>query len=164
MLYIHSSACIYICVLLIKLLLDFDTAVFDATLPTTTSIIRGETEEERAEALAKTGKLASAGNMYRYLGSMMYNSKELLLARSIARENKHKEVQEREDREAEKEMALFKIRLTRPTLSSKRVARSCARSRNLSSRRSCASSATWRRRWGILTPNTAGATRRRKSE
>ena len=93
--------------MLIKLLLGFDTAVFDATLPTTTSIIRGETEEERAEALAKTGKLASAGNMYRYLGSMMYNSKELLLARSIARENKHKEVQEREDREEEKEMALF---------------------------------------------------------
>ena len=45
--------------------------------------------------------------MYRYLGSMMYNSAELFLARKIARENKRREEQERDDREEEKEMALF---------------------------------------------------------
>lgn len=90
--YTHGSACTDICVLSIKLLLDFDTALFDATLPTTSSIIRGETEEEWAEALTKTGKLALAGNMYRYCGSMMYTSAALLLACKIALENKHKEV------------------------------------------------------------------------
>ena len=95
------------CVTLIKLLLGFDTAMFDVTMATTTSIIRGKTEEERVEALSKTGKLALVGNMYRYLGLMMYNSAELLLAHKIARENKHKEEQERDDREEEKEMALF---------------------------------------------------------
>jgi len=108
---------------MIKLLSGFDTAVFDATLPTTTSIIRVETEKEQAEAPSKTGKLASTGNMYRYLGSMMYNSAELLLTRKIARENKRREEQERDDRKEEKEMALFK-KATRPTSSSRRAARS----------------------------------------
>ena len=61
--------------------------IFDATLSPTTSIIRGEAEEELAQSLAKTGELASAGNMYvslRYLGNMMYNSAELLFACKIA--------------------------------------------------------------------------------
>ena len=38
---------------------------------------------------------------------MMYNSAELLLTRKIARENKCMEEQERDDREEEKEIALF---------------------------------------------------------
>ena len=86
----------------------FDTAVFDATLPTTTSIIRGETEEERAQALAKRGKLASAGNMFCFLGNMMYNSKELILARKVARENKAKEDQVKVDKAKDREIALFR--------------------------------------------------------
>ena len=85
----------------------FCTTVFDATLPTTASIIRGETEEGRAQDLTKTGKLASAGNMFRYLGNMMYNSAELFLSRQIARENKEKEQQEKVDRAKEKEIAFY---------------------------------------------------------
>ena len=92
----------------LNILPGFDTAVFNATLPTTTSIIRGQTEEEQAEQLAKTGKVASAGNMYRYLGSMMYNSKELLLAREIARKKKQEEQQEKIDKAKEKEAELFR--------------------------------------------------------
>ena len=45
--------------------------------------------------------------MYRYLGSMMYNSEELLLAREIARRNKEQEEQEKVDKAKEKEMALY---------------------------------------------------------
>ena len=86
----------------------FDTAVFDATLPTTTSIIRGETAAERAEQLAKTGKVAVAGNIYRCLGSMMYNSEELLLARKIARKNKEDAERAKLDKKKEKEAALYK--------------------------------------------------------
>ena len=82
--------------------------MFDATLPTTTSIIRGETAEERAEHLAKTGKTASASNIYRYLGLMMYNSKELLRAREIARETKEQEQQDKVDMAKEKEASLFR--------------------------------------------------------
>ena len=44
------------CVLLIKLRLGSDTAVFDATLPTTISIIQGETKEEQVEALGREDK------------------------------------------------------------------------------------------------------------
>ena len=58
--------------------------------------------------LAKTGKTASAGNMYRYLGSMMYNSEELLLAREIARKNKEEQERQKIDKAKEKEMALYK--------------------------------------------------------
>ena len=58
--------------------------------------------------LAKTGKTASAGNMYRYLGSMMYNSEELLLARGIARKNKEEQERQKIDKAKEKEMALYK--------------------------------------------------------
>ena len=57
---------------------DFCTAVFEATLPTTTSIIRGKIEEEQAQALAKRGKLASEGNMFHFLGSMMYKDGEFI--------------------------------------------------------------------------------------
>ena len=96
----HLASCLFAS-------LGYDTAVFDATLPTTTSIIRGQTEEERARELAKTGRVAAAGNMFRFLGSMMYNSAELLLARQIARENKEKEQQEKVDRAKEKEIALY---------------------------------------------------------
>ena len=71
-------------------------------------IIRGETAAERAEQLAKTGKTASAGNMYRYLGSMMHNSEELLLAMQIARRNKEDKEQEKVGKAKEKEIALYK--------------------------------------------------------
>ena len=81
--------------------------MFDAILPTTTSIISGETTEERAQALAKTGRVASAGNVYRFLGSMMYNSAELLLARKIGHENKLKKQQHQADKEKEYSMTLF---------------------------------------------------------
>ena len=64
-------------------------------MPTTTSIVRGQTEKERARELAKTGRVASAGNMFRLLGSMMYDGPDLLLARKIARENKEKEQHKR---------------------------------------------------------------------
>ena len=64
-------------------------------------------EEERARELAKTGRAASAGNMFCLLGSMMYNGAELLLARKIAHENKEKEQQEKVDRAKEKELALY---------------------------------------------------------
>ena len=84
----------------------FCTAVFDTTVSTTTSIIRGTTEKERAQSLAKTGKLASVGNMYHYLGSMLYNGAELLLAHKIARQNKEKDEQEKPDKAKEKEAAL----------------------------------------------------------
>ena len=66
-------------------------------------MIRGKTVEERAQALAKSGKTASAGGMFRYLGSMMYNGEELLLARKIQREMKAKERQDEIDK-ADKEM------------------------------------------------------------
>ena len=79
----------------------------DATLPTTTSIIRGETTGERAQALAKTGRVASAGNVYQFLGLMMYNSAELLLAQKIAREIKLTEQQDRAGKEEEVSLRLF---------------------------------------------------------
>ena len=48
--------------------------------------------EERARHLAKLGRVASAGAMFRFLGTMMYNSEDMLLARKIVREEKEKEV------------------------------------------------------------------------
>ena len=68
--------------------------MFDAILPTTASIIRSKTTEEQAQALAKTVKVVSAGNAYQFLRSVMYTRAELLLARTIARENKLKEQQD----------------------------------------------------------------------
>jgi len=59
----------------------FKVDAFDAVLPTTTPLVRESTEHERAKKLAKTGKTASAGGIFRHLGSMVYNSEELLLAR-----------------------------------------------------------------------------------
>ena len=46
--------------------------------------------------------------MYRFLGTMMYNSKELLRAREIARENKAKEDQVKVDKAKDKEIAFFR--------------------------------------------------------
>lgn len=85
----------------------YDTTVFDATLPTTTAIIRGETVEERAQQLAKSGRTASAGGMFRFLGSMLYNGEELLRAREIQRENKQKDLQDKEDKEQQEMETLF---------------------------------------------------------
>ena len=79
----------------------------DATLPTTTSIIRGETTGERAQALAKTGRVASADNVYQFLGLMMCNSAELLLAQKIARKIKLTEQQDRAGKEEEVSLRLF---------------------------------------------------------
>ena len=95
------------CHIFTNALLVFDTSVFDASLPTTSCIIRGQTVEERAEALAKSGKVASAGNVWRFLGSMMYNSEEMLLARKIAREIRANERRERESAQADAETALL---------------------------------------------------------
>ena len=43
--------------------LGYDTAVFNANLPTTSCIIRCETTEEPAQALAKPGRMALAGTV-----------------------------------------------------------------------------------------------------
>ena len=85
----------------------FEVSVFDATLPTTSCSLRGETMEERARQLAKSGRVASAGAMFRFLGTMMYNSEDMLLARKIAREEKEKEVQEKDDAEENHAIDLF---------------------------------------------------------
>ena len=61
----------------------YDISVFDASLPTTSCTVRGETMEERARALAKSGRVASAGGMFRFLGTTMYNSEDMLCARNI---------------------------------------------------------------------------------
>ena len=79
--------------------LGYNTAVFDANFPTTSCIIRGKTTEERAQALAKTGRLVSAGTVWRFLGTLVYNGKHMLRAREIAQENRTRESQEKEDEE-----------------------------------------------------------------
>jgi len=81
------------------LTLGYDTAVFDANLPTTSCIIRGETTEERAQALAKTGRLASAGTVWRFLGTSVYNGEDMLRAREITQENRMRGNQEKDDKE-----------------------------------------------------------------
>ena len=91
----------------VHLSLGFDTAVFDATLPTTTAIIRGQTGEERSQALAKSGKTASAGNMWRYLGHLIYNSEDMLRAREIAREMAASKRKEKADAQEERDVALL---------------------------------------------------------
>jgi len=63
--------------------------------------------EERAQALVKTGRVASAGNVYRLPGLVVYNSAELHLARKVARKNKLKEQQDRVDEEEELSLGLF---------------------------------------------------------
>ena len=70
------------------------------------SIMRGKTAEEWAQKLTKSDKVASAGNMYRYLGWTMYSSKGLILARKISCENKKKDKQDKIDKAKEKEIAL----------------------------------------------------------
>ena len=81
--------------------------MFDSDLPTMTPLIRGETMEERARDLAKSGKTASAGGMFRFLGSMMYNSEEMILARKYAREAAEDERQKKEDKIDSGMAALF---------------------------------------------------------
>ena len=76
-----------------------NTDVFDAALPTTSPLIRGQTVEEHARNLEKSGKTSSAGGMFRFLGNMMYNGEEMLLARKIAREENANKEQEKIDRE-----------------------------------------------------------------
>ena len=61
-------------------------SVFDAELPTTTCLIRGETVEERARALAKTKGVAKAGPCFRVLKTMMFNGAEVRLSRRYDRE------------------------------------------------------------------------------
>ena len=63
--------------------------------------------EERAQGLAKTGKTASAGNTWRFLGHLVYNSEDLLRAREIAREIAANKRKEREDTQEERDMALL---------------------------------------------------------
>ena len=53
--------------------------------------------EEQAQDLSKSGKIASADNMYQYLGSMMYNNEELIPAQKIGRKNKKKKNKRRID-------------------------------------------------------------------
>ena len=55
--------------------------------------------EERAQALASSGRTASAGGMFRFLGSMVYNSDEMLRARQIQRQAKADAIREKEDNE-----------------------------------------------------------------
>mmetsp|Transcript_33312 Transcript_33312/g.50121 ORF Transcript_33312/g.50121 Transcript_33312/m.50121 type:complete len:119 (-) Transcript_33312:267-623(-) len=50
----------------------YDTAVFDAVLPTTTPIDRAATSQERVQALAESGKIARASGLFHIWGSMMY--------------------------------------------------------------------------------------------
>ena len=63
--------------------------------------------EERAQGLAKTGKTATAGNTWRFLGHLIYNSEDLLRAREIAREIAANKRKEREDAQEERDMALL---------------------------------------------------------
>ena len=56
----------------------FFVGAFDAELPTTTNIEQGDTIEEQAQTLAKTGKVSSVGNDFCALGSMLYNGEAIL--------------------------------------------------------------------------------------
>ena len=79
----------------------FKVDAFDAVLPTTTPLVRESTEHERAKKLAKTGKTASAGGIFRHLGSMVYNSEELLLARMYQRQWRDEEREKRAEQKSE---------------------------------------------------------------
>ena len=68
-----------------------------------TALIRGTTMEERARDLAKTGRVASAGAVWRTLGCMVYNSEEMLRAREITREMKEQAKRDKQDK-ADKEL------------------------------------------------------------
>ena len=91
---------------MLNLSLGFDIAVFDVTLPATTSIIRGKTEEQRTETVTQAGKLALAGTMHRYLRLIMYNIEELLMACKLTHKNNKEERQEKEDDNKGKEVAI----------------------------------------------------------
>ena len=49
--------------------------------------------------MEKTGRLASAGTVWRFLGTSVYNGEDMLRAREITRENRMRESQEKEDEE-----------------------------------------------------------------
>jgi hypothetical protein len=85
----------------------FDVAPFDAILPTTTSIIRRQTAEERATELAKTGRVAKAAGMFRYLKNMMYNGEELLLAREISADNERSKLAKKTEKKLNEEEELL---------------------------------------------------------
>ena len=89
-------------------LLGCDSLCLTPTYPPRTScIICGKTEREHVDVLARSGKVALVGNMWRLLGSMMYNSNEILLARKIACEIKDNEQRERESAQVDAETALL---------------------------------------------------------
>jgi len=76
-------------------------------LPTTTALIRGTTAKERARDLAKSGRTASAGTVWRFLSNMLYNGEEMLRARAIQRKMKQQEKQDKEDKEQNAMEELF---------------------------------------------------------
>lgn len=63
--------------------------------------------EEQAQTLAKSGKTASAGGMFRYLGSMVYNGEAMLRAREIERETKEEKERQKKTDEDEVMEDLF---------------------------------------------------------
>ena len=85
----------------------FFVGAFDAELPTTTKIERGNTIEEQAQSLANTGKVSSAGNAFRALGSMLYNGEAMLRAREISREMKQKAKHEEAQKKNQDRMSKY---------------------------------------------------------
>jgi hypothetical protein len=69
-------------------------------------MIHGQTVQEQAEALAKSGRVAKASGMFRYLGNMLYKGEEVLLARKIFADiQKAKaDVREEKNRNAQEEL------------------------------------------------------------
>ena len=86
----------------------FFVGAFDSDLPTTTKIEWGDTIEEQVQSLAKTGKVSSAGNAFRALGSMLYNGEAILWACEISREMKQKAKHEEEQKKTKIEWANLK--------------------------------------------------------
>eukprot|EP00984_Skeletonema_dohrnii_P036843 scaffold38270_cov255-Skeletonema_dohrnii-CCMP3373.AAC.1 len=85
----------------------YDTAVFDAVLPTTTPIEHTATSQERVQALAESGKIARASGLFRILRSMMYNGDEILEARKMNAESKKKATAAKKKAAEDKEINLF---------------------------------------------------------
>ena len=86
----------------------FFVGAFEAELPTTTKVEKGDTIEEQAQSLAKTGKVSSAGNAYSALGSMLYNREAMLQARGISREMKQKAKHEESQKKNQDKMSKYK--------------------------------------------------------
>ena len=79
--------------------IGFNTSVFNSVLPSTSGPIeREETDQQQAEALAKTGKTASAGAIWMSTDGDVLNSWTVLEARKIQRANWQKALDEREER------------------------------------------------------------------